>query len=325
MKLAEFDFELPRDLIAQQPARPRDHARLLVYDRASKKLSDDHFFNLDKNLVKDSTIVLNDSKVEKNRLRFGKVEIFVLEELQPKIVRAWIKPGQKFKSGDRLNLDRLKVRVRAVEPDGVRVLELDRSIDDPTIAKRRLTPFPPYIKADEKLARDYQTVYAKPAGSKAAPTAGLHFTAKMLKKIEAKHPLAKITLHVGLGTFAPLRQENLKSGKLHEEWFDLNLPTAQILNKSMHITAVGTTTCRVLETISRPFKPTSGQTDIFIQPGYRFRAVDSLITNFHLPKSSLIMLVSAFIGSVSETQRLYRHAIESRYRFYSFGDAMLVL
>lgn len=323
--LSEFDFELPKHLIAQRPAVPRDHAKLLVYRRDSGEITDDYFYNLDKYLPKATTLVLNDSKVEKCRLRFGSAEIFVLETINPKTVRAWVKPGKKFRSDAKVDLNALKVKVISIGEDGSRILELSKSIDDKSLNKFRLTPFPPYIKPDEKLADEYQTVYSKPEGSKAAPTAGLHFTPKLLSEISKTHPVARLTLHVGLGTFAPLRQDNLESGRLHAERFEINNTTAKLLNQATYITAVGTTSLRVLETVDRPFEAKSGQTDIFIRPGYKFKVVNSLITNFHLPKSSLLMLVTAFIGSPQETQRIYKHAIECRYRFYSFGDAMLIL
>lgn len=325
MDLDNFDFELPTKLIAQSPARPRDHARLLVYDRRTGDLSDDHFYNLDRYLAPNTTLVLNDSKVEKSRLLFGATEIFVTEVVNPETIKALIRPGKKFKLGAKFEHRGISVEVIDVFTDGERLLKLDRSIHDPSLDKYRHTPFPPYIKAAEQLAAQYQTVYAQPEGSRAAPTAGLHFTAEQLDKLTKAHDIVKLTLHVGLGTFAPLRAENLTSGHLHAERYELTSVAASKLNQAKHLTAVGTTTTRVLETVGRPFRACAGETDIFIRPGYNFQAVDSLITNFHLPKSSLLMLVAAFLGSPSELQRLYAHAIAENYRFYSFGDAMLVL
>lgn len=325
MNLADFDFELPRELIAQTPASPRESARLLVYERSSRKITDDYFYNLGKHLVPGTSLVMNDSKVEKCRLRFGKTEIFVLETVNPTTVKVLVKPGKKFSLGTKIKLGDLEAEVLAVEEGGLRLLSLDRPIDDKSLDKHRLTPFPPYIAQNEKLASEYQTVYAKPLGSKAAPTAGLHFSKKMLSELNHKHNVIYITLHVGLGTFAPLKLENVKSGKLHEEHYEISQHSADLLNSAKHITAVGTTTTRVLECVERPFKPTNGTTDIFITPGHTFKAVDSLVTNFHLPKSSLLMLVSALVGSVDEMQRVYAHAVAKKYRLYSFGDAMLIL
>lgn len=325
MNLSEFDFDLPSELIAQEPAHPRNHARLLIYDRKGGKITDDYFYNLGKYLNPNTTIVLNNSKVEKCRLRFDGVEIFVLETVNPTTLRAWVRPGRKFREGAKLELGPAKVKVLKVEDEGTRIIELDRSIDDESLEKHKLTPFPPYIKASEKLAQEYQTVYSKPPGSKAAPTAGLHFTKAQLEHLSKQHDIAKLTLHVGLGTFAPLREENIKTGKLHEEWFEINEETSEILNKAKHITAVGTTSLRTLESVNKPFKPTTSTTEIFIQPGYKFKNVDSLITNFHLPKSSLIMLIAAFVGSSQKTIELYEYAIKNKYRFYSFGDAMLII
>ncbi len=328
MKLSDFDFDLPKQLIAQVPAHPRDHARLLVYDRKTKKLTDDRFYNLEKYLKPKTTIVLNDSRVEKSRLRFDGIEVFVTQTINPKTVEALVRPGKKFKLNETVILDKqseLSARTIAISGDGIRTLELSQPIDAVAFDKYRQTPFPPYIAQDESLAGEYQTVYARPLGSKAAPTAGLHFTDKQLAELSKNHPIQKLTLHVGLGTFAPVKTDELSSHKMHSEEFFLSGQTASALNRAKSITAVGTTTLRVLETLGKPFKEAAGSTDIFITPGYNFKAVDSLVTNFHLPKSTLLMLVAALIGSIDELQRVYDHAIASKYRFYSFGDAMLIL
>ena len=322
--LKDFDFELPEDLIAQTPASPRDHARLLVYDRKTKQITDDYFYNLEKYLPNDTTLVLNNSKVEKCRLEIEGTEIFVLETINPTTIQALVRPGRKFKLGD-VKVGEFSMMVDAIAEDGIRTIRLDRSIEDKGFDKYRLTPLPPYIKHDESLAEEYQTVYADPLGSKAAPTAGLHFTSELLSRINQTHTVAELTLHVGMGTFAPVKTDDLSKHIMHEEHFSVSSDTAKLLNASSHITAVGTTTVRVLESVQKPFASFTGSTSIFITPGYQFKAVDSLITNFHLPKSTLLMLVSAFIGSVEEMHRLYRHAINEGYRFYSFGDAMLIL
>lgn len=327
MKLSDFDFELPKELIAQTPVSPRSSARLLVYNRKTKQITDDHFYNLSKYLLPQTTIVLNDSKVEKSRLRFGSTEIFVIETISPTTVRALVRPGKKFKAGTKLQLQlknkELEVHTAEVDDEGIRTLHLSLPIDHPSLDACRLTPLPPYITQDESLSEEYQTVYAKPLGSKAAPTAGMHFTKLQLRELGKNHPIAKLTLHVGLGTFAPVKTGDISVHRMHSEDYLVSKVTAKELNKARSITAVGTTSLRVLETVGRPFKEAAGSTDIFITPGYKFKVVDSLLTNFHLPRSTLLMLVAAFLGSTDETHRIYRHAIKSRYRFYSFGDACL--
>ncbi len=323
MQLSDFDFELPSELIAQVPAQPRDHARLLVYERITGNLTDDLFYNIEKHLVAGTTLAINDSKVEKCRLKFGNTEIFVLETINPTTLRAMVRPGKKFQSGKFVDLEGIRVETVEVDSDGFRLLKLDRPLDDISLDQYRLTPLPPYIAQNESLAEEYQTVYANPLGSKAAPTAGLHFTDNLLQSIADNHPIAKVTLHVGLGTFAPVKTD-IDKHVMHSEYYSLDKDNADILNKASHITAVGSTTARTLETIGRPFRADSNLTNIFIKPGYKFNSVDSLVTNFHLPKSTLLMLVAAHIGSINELQRVYQHAITNNYRFYSFGDAMLI-
>ena len=322
--LKDFDFELPEALIAQKPASPRDHARLLVYERKTKKITDDYFYNLDKYLPDDSTLVVNNSKVEKCRLRIGSTEIFVLETINPTTIQALVFPGRKFQIGT-TEVEGFKFQIDDIAEDGIRTIRLDRQLDDPSFDKYRLTPLPPYIAQDESLAEEYQTVYADPLGCKAAPTAGLHFTPELLKKINKFHDIAEVTLHVGMGTFAPVKTENLKDHIMHEEHYIVTTEVSNKLNTANHLVAVGTTTVRTLESAQRPYREQEGSTAIFITPGYEFKAVGALITNFHLPKSTLLMLVSAFIGSVDELHRIYTHAIKEKYRFYSFGDAMLIL
>lgn len=322
-----IEFQLPHELIAQVPADPRDSARLLVYDRSTQQITDAVFRDLPDFLPSQSTIVVNNSKVEQCRWLFkdSNIEIFVLEKLDRYTVRALVRPGRKFRPGKRLQLtDWLIVETTAIDDEGIRTLTLNVHHDDPRLAQFEHVPLPPYIAQNDDLADEYQTVYAKPLGSKAAPTAGLHFTEELLQKIQTKHDILELTLHVGLGTFAPLSDENIQSGTLHAEHYEIDPQTITKLNAARHITAVGTTTTRTLESWKRSGKAV-GDTDIFIQPGYAFQAVDSLITNFHLPGTSLLLMIEAFIGSQSETQRIYDHAIEQKYRFYSFGDAMLVL
>lgn len=329
--LTDFDYNLPEELIAQSPANPRDHARLLVYDRQTGEISDDYFYNLGEYLPQKTTLVVNNSKVEKCRLLFddGKKELFVTSVRNNKTVEALVRPGKKFKLGKQVQLaEGISAEVTHIADDGLRTLVLSCDLDDPKIEPFKYTPFPPYIEQDESLSGEYQTVYAKDLGSKAAPTAGLHFTDELLEALkEGGVTKTEVTLHVGLGTFAPVKTENLEEHNMHSEWFQLQKETCEALNSAKHITAVGTTSIRVLETASdtsRVFSPQSKETDIFITPEYKFKAVDSLITNFHLPKSTLLMLVAAFMG-FDEMKRVYEHAIREQYRFYSFGDAMLIL
>lgn len=322
-----IDFDLPKELIAQEPVSPRDSARLLVYERKSKKITDAIFKDLLEFLPKNSTLVLNNSKVEHCRWLFdeGKTELFVLEKLDQYTVRALVRPGKKFKLDMEAPLtDWLTAKTTAIDSEGIRTIRLNVQHDDERLQEIEHVPLPPYIAQNDTLAKEYQTVYAKPLGSKAAPTAGLHFTDDLLKKIALRHGVEEVTLHVGLGTFASLTDENYKTGKLHKEWYEIPSEVEQKLAAASHITTVGTTTTRTLESWKKSGE-TTGNTDIFIQPGYEFQAVDALITNFHLPGTSLLLMIEAFIGSKAETQRIYDHAIAEKYRFYSFGDAMLII
>lgn len=329
--LNHFDYQLPDELIAQTPASPRDHSRLLIYNRKSDTITDDRFYNIGSYLPADTTLVINNSKVEKCRLLFndGKVELFVIKSIDDKVVEAMVRPGKKFKKGKELQLsDDISARTMDISADGIRTIELSHSLDHPAIQPFKHTPFPPYIERNESLADRYQTVYAKDEGSKAAPTAGLHFTPDLLKRLENNGiSIEEVTLHVGLGTFAPVKSDNLNEHIMHSEWYRLSEQQAVGLNNAKSITAVGTTSVRVLESVQKEkgkFIPSTGETDIFITPGFQFQVTDHLITNFHLPKSTLLMLISAFAG-YEETRKIYQHAIQQRYRFYSFGDAMLIL
>lgn len=329
--LSDFDFQLPEKLIAQSPASPRDHARLLVYNRSTKEIKDDYFYNLGKYLPNNTTLVVNNSKVEKCRLMFdgGKKELFVTSVRNNNTVEALVRPGKKFRKGKTVELtEGVTAQVTHVAEDGLRTIILSHDLDSTELEPFKFTPFPPYIEQDETLADEYQTVYAKDLGSKAAPTAGLHFTDELLTKLKKQGiKKSEVTLHVGLGTFAPVKTESLDEHVMHSEWYQLDSKTAKELSEADHITAVGTTSIRVLESLAndqRTFLPQNGDTDIFITPGYNFKAVDALVTNFHLPKSTLLMLVSALMG-FDEMHRIYKHAIEEEYRFFSFGDAMLIV
>lgn len=329
--LSDFDYDLPDELIAQEPAQPRDHARLLVYDRETDTITDDHFYNLPDYLPEETTLVVNNSKVEKCRLLFdnGSREIFILDAINNSTVRALVRPGKKFKKGKTVKLtDTISARVLDIDEEGIRTLELDPTLDHTVYEQYKHTPFPPYIEQNEDLSEEYQTVYAQDLGSKAAPTAGLHFTDELLDKIEEEGiNQAEVTLHVGLGTFAPVKADTIEEHTMHSEWFEITEQTAEKLNDADHITAVGTTSVRVLESCLQrheEFTDIKMETDIFIRPGFTFKATDALITNFHLPKSTLLMLVAAFTG-FDEMKKIYQHAVDQEYRFYSFGDAMLIL
>ena len=327
-------FDLPKDLIAQQPARPRDHARLLVYNRINKQISDDYFYNLIKYLPDPTMVVVNNSKVDHCRYLFegGRREIFALESINNKTVRALVRPGKVFQIGKTVYLsDTVSATVTAIDEDGIRTIVFSESLDYPDLVKAQHVPLPPYIAQNDELAAEYQTIFAKLGGSKAAPTAGLHFTSELEKKVKLERAWAEVTLHVGLGTFAPLTEEQLKNRKLHSEKYEISKKVLNNIANAQHVTAVGTTSVRTLESVFQldalhsQGDSIQGSTDILIQPGYKFKRVNSMVTNFHLPGTSLLLLVSAFLGSEDELMTIYRHAIKQKYRFYSFGDAMLIV
>lgn len=342
--LRDFDYELPEELIAQCPAEPRDASRLLVYDRSTRQISHDIFRNIGRWLHPETCLVVNNSRVESCRLLFdeGRREVFVLEELPDGEFTALVRPGRRFREGEFVEpVPGGRFEVLEVQPDGVRRLRATPHLEDPLWDPYRRTPFPPYIRADESLAERYQTVYSRDAGSKAAPTAGLHFTERLLRELRSDgFQFAEVTLHVGTGTFAPVREEEIAKHEMHSEWYRLTPESAATLSSARHRTAVGTTSFRVLETIESTlvepegtspdaprgirFEACSGDTRLFVTPGFPIRHTDSLITNYHLPKSTLLMLVAALTG-VDELHRIYLEAIRERYRFYSFGDAMLIL
>ena len=323
-----FDFELPRELIAQEPASPRDHARLLVYDRRSQTITDDYFYNIAQYLNPQTTIVVNNTKVNHCRYLFdsGKTEIFVIEAVNDITVRAMVRPGRKFKVGMRVELeDQLYAEVKNIDKDGLRTLEFSVPRNDPRLIKASHVPLPPYIAQKDSLAEEYQTVYAKKEGSLAAPTAGLHFTPELANRLASQFDWHEVTLNVGLGTFAPLSDENFKTNTLHSETYSVSQDVYDAVRTADHVTAVGTTSLRTLESVFQNDTPVlNGDTDIFITPGFEFKRTNSLITNFHLPSTSLLLLVEAFLGSREELEKIYYHAIADKYRFYSFGDAMLL-
>ena len=322
-----YKFELPEELIAQSPASPRDHARLLVYDRATKSITDDYFYNLCNYLPKDTLVVANNTKVNHCRYLFhnSKTEIFVVEAVNDKTVRAMIRPGKYFKLGESTVLDHgLVVTTTHIDDDGIRTLQFNLPRDDDRLVRASHVPLPPYIEQNDTLADEYQTIYAKQLGSLASPTAGLHFTPELKEKVMAEFGWEEVNLEVGLGTFAPLSNTYFESGRLHGEKYVVDTGVYDKLRVAGHITAIGTTSLRTIESVFNTGKLVA-TTDIFIQPGYQFKRVDSLITNFHLSSTSLLMLVEAFLGSRDEIIKIYEHAIREKYRFYSFGDAMLII
>lgn len=336
MKTSDFYYDLPLELIAQTPSDIRSKSRLLVYNRSTKLIEDKVFSDIIDYLEPGDVLVRNTTKVIPARLfgtrteTGGQMEFLLLKRIDEKKWECLVKPGRRAKVGltFRIN-DELSATVVEQLLDGNRIIELDyRGIFEEVLDRAGEVPLPPYIT--EKLADSsrYQTVYARENGSAAAPTAGLHFTDELLAKIREKGIyIADVLLHVGLGTFRPVSVENIEEHRMHSERYECSEEAASVINSARkaggRIIAVGTTSCRTLESIADDdgvVHPGSGSTDIFIKPGYRFKAVDALITNFHLPESTLLMLISAF-SSRDEVMRIYAHAIAERYRFFSFGDA----
>ena len=314
MDTAELDYALPPELIAQRPLERRDHSRLLVYERASGEVRHRRFDELTEELAAGTLTVVNDTRVLPARLRLqrpggGEAEVLLLERLGPDgLWEGLARPSRRLKAGQRLG------PVELLEPLGEGRWRL-RLEGEPAGE----APLPPYITEPLGDPERYQTVYAASEGSAAAPTAGLHFTPELLGGLEVE----RVTLHVGLDTFRPVTVESLAEHELHSERYEVAPGAWERIRSASHVLAVGTTTVRVLETLARG-APLEGRTELFVLPGFDFRRVDALLTNFHLPRSTLLALVMAFAG-VEEIRRLYRLAIEERYRFYSFGDAMLVL
>ncbi len=338
MKTSDFDYFLPQELIAQEPAKPRDTARLMVINRKTEKIEDRIFRDLPEYLdPRNDLLVLNESRVIPARLygkksTGGKVELLLLNELDDNTWRAFVRPGRRVKKGTEMYFSDIRAVCRDVLDDSSRVIEFfskDDILD--LLSSIGTVPTPPYIKRIPKDPEEYQTVYSKIPGSVAAPTAGLHFTSSLLDEIEKMGvQIARITLHVGEGTFRPVKTEEVEEHKMHSEFYSLDEENAEkirdAIRQGKRIIAVGTTTTRVLETLIRDggIKADSGWTDIFIYPPFEFKCVNALITNFHLPRSTLLMLVSAF-ASRELVLKAYSRAIEKRYRFFSFGDACLFL
>jgi S-adenosylmethionine:tRNA ribosyltransferase-isomerase len=323
-RVSDYDYDLPRESIAQRPLQHREDSRMMVLHRAEHKIEHRQFRELKTFLHPGDLVVLNDTRVLPAR-RFsddGAIEFLFLERLDSRHWKCLVKPGRKMRVGATAKIDDVTLRVEEIASDGERIVALEEDVD---LYAGGSMPLPPYINrpSDEKDTSRYQTVFAHAAGAVAAPTAGLHFTPQILSEI----PHAFVTLHVGPGTFLPVRSDNIMEHRMHAERFSVSPETANKINDARRIVAVGTTTVRTLESAGRAHGELvvqEGVTDLFIYPPYDFRVVDVLLTNFHLPRSTLLMLVSAFAGR-EFLLRAYKEAIRERYRFYSYGDCMLIL
>lgn len=340
MKVKEFDYDLPEELIAQKPVDKRDESRLLCLDKNSGGITELFFKDIVKMFEPGDLLVLNDSKVIPARLYGEKIptgteiEVLLLNEIEEDKWEVLVRPGKRVKKGVEITFGGGKLKGKAVDYTefGGRIIEFSYEGDwEQIIEQLGEMPLPPYIKRKPENPERYQTVYARKKGSAAAPTAGLHFTSELLSKIkEMGVNISYITLHVGLGTFRPVRTENIEDHDMHAEYYEINRETAQKINETKsrgkNVIAVGTTVTRTLEGTAlaeHKVEAARGWTDIFIYPGYKFKIIDCLITNFHLPQSTLLMLVSAFAGK-EIVFNAYRYAIKKKYRFYSFGDAMYI-
>ena len=328
IRLSDYDYVLPRELIAQRPLERREDSRMMVLRRAEQKIEHRQFRELKTLLQVSDLLVLNDTRVLAAR-RFsdnGVVEFLFLERIGPRSWKCMVTPGRKMRVGATTTIDDVCLRVDKITADGARIVTFDQGID---VYAGGSMPLPPYVNrpSDETDAARYQTIFAREPGAVAAPTAGLHFTSEILHEI----PHTFVTLHVGPGTFLPVRSDDITQHRMHVERFSISQEAAGKINKAQRIVAVGTTTMRVLETPTRGGKlawrqvgPQSGETDLFVFPPFTFRVVDVLLTNFHLPRSTLLMLVSAFAGR-EFILRAYEEAVREQYRFYSYGDCMLIL
>lgn len=342
MKKSEFYYELPQELIAQTPVEPRNHSRMMSLSRNDGSVKHDHFYNLCDYLKKGDLLVLNDSRVIPARLYGEKkenstfIEFLMLEQCGNDTWEILCRPGKKAKIGTRFTFGNgiLEAEITDVKEDGNRIAKFFYEGESifPVLEKIGQMPLPPYITKKLEDKERYQTVYSKELGSSAAPTAGLHFTKEMLEDIKKMGVnIAYVTLHVGLGTFRPVKEDEITDHKMHSEHYHMPQETADLINKTKaeggRVIAVGTTSCRTLESVGTFYDSIhecEGYTDIFIYPGYKFKVIDGLITNFHLPESTLIMLVSAFAG-YENTMNAYKTAVEEKYRFFSFGDCMIIL
>lgn len=341
MKLSDFYYDLPEELIAQHPMEKRDESRLLVLDRKTGAIEHRVFKDIIEYLTPQDCLVINETRVIPARLygkREGKeevVEILLLKDLGEKRWEVLVKPGKKCKVGTKIvfgEKERLSAIVEEICEDGNRIVRLEyQGILNEILDEIGVMPLPPYIHEKLKEKERYQTVYSRVEGSSAAPTAGLHFTPELLKQIEEKGvKIAKVVLHVGLGTFRPVKEENIEDHKMHSEYYEIDQTACDIINETKKhggkVFCVGTTSCRTVESAADEngyLVPKKENTDIFIYPGYKFKVLDNLITNFHLPESTLLMLISA-LADREMILRTYQVAIEKKYRFFSFGDAMLI-
>ena len=340
MKLSDFNYELPQELIAQDPLLKRSDSRLMVLNRATGGIEHRHFSDVIEYLNSGDCLVINDTKVIPARLIGVKedtgasIEVLLLKRHDDKVWETLVKPGKKARVGARISFGEGKLvgEVIDIVEEGNRLIRFEyEGIFEEVLDELGQMPLPPYITHRLKDKNRYQTVYAKYDGSAAAPTAGLHFTPELLQTIREKGVhIAEVTLHVGLGTFRPVKVENVSEHHMHSEFYMIDEKAADTINAAKRaggrIICVGTTSCRTLESAAKEdgtIEPTSGWTDIFIYPGYRFKILDSLITNFHLPESTLLMLVSALAGR-EHVLAAYQEAIENKYRFFSFGDAMFI-
>lgn len=339
MKKSDFYFDLPEELIAQTPLQQRDQSRLMRLDKTSGEIEHRHFYELPELLQKGDCLILNDSRVLParllgSRLSGGSVELVLLRDLGEGRWECLSRPGRKTKPGTQLQFGEgeLTAVVEAVAEGGNRIVRFSyEGIFLEVLERLGKMPLPPYIKEELQDAERYQTVYSRELGSAAAPTAGLHFTDELLDRIRAKGiRTGFVTLHVGLGTFRPVKEEEIEDHDMHSEYCVVPEETACLINETRadggRVIAVGTTSCRTLESFAAEdgsIAPSAGWTNIFIYPGYRFKCIDALITNFHLPESTLIMLVSALAGR-EHVLHAYQTAVSERYRFFSFGDAMLI-
>lgn len=339
LKKSDYYYNLPEELIAQTPAEPRDSSRLLIYHRESGEIEHKIFRDVVDYFRKGDVLVVNRTRVLPARLfahtqNGGRVEVLLLKRLRLDEWEVLVRPGKKCKPGVRLSVnDELSLEVTGVTPSGERHVRFfyEGTFED-VLSRAGSMPLPPYIHEKLKNPERYQTVYSRENGSAAAPTAGLHFTPALLEQLREKGvEIAEVLLHVGLGTFRPVKEENILDHKMHSEYYEVSEEAAETVNRAKRegrrIIAVGTTSVRTLETVADEnglLRPCKGNTEIFIYPPYRFKCLDGLITNFHLPESTLLMLVSAFV-SREEILRVYREAVEKKYRFFSFGDACLFL
>ena len=341
MLLSEFDYDLPKELIAQVPLKERDASRLMVLSRKTGTIKHQKFTDILDDLKEGDTLVINDTKVLPARLIGEKedthavIEILLLKNIEENTWECLTRPARRVKEGTIVSFGDGKLKAKCIreKEEGIREYQMIYDgIFVEILEQLGTMPLPPYIHEKLEDKDRYQTVYAKELGSAAAPTAGLHFTKELLKKIQDKGiQIAPVTLHVGLGTFRPVEVDDIQDHSMHSEYYQISAETAKILNetrkKKGRIIAVGTTSTRVLETVLKEhdtFEECSGFTNIFIYPGYTFRAIDGLITNFHLPKSTLLMLVSAF-STKEFILKAYQEAIQEKYRFFSFGDAMFII